>query len=165
MEFDIDVSGEDLLSKNYTICIADKNDLIRGFKFTEKMIRVLNARHGEGRYRYGNSKLEKTYFKIRLYCVVVYYLFSDITEEIRDKELILNICKDFQGHEKDITSNLLYLLRDKLGFKVLIRHAKLPTGSSADKYAFLMRFDRKNLMKCYVDISLEDIEKFLAKKE
>jgi len=34
MEFDIDVSGDDLLSRDYTICIADRDSIIRGFKFS-----------------------------------------------------------------------------------------------------------------------------------
>ena len=33
MNLEIDVSGEDLLSKDYTICIADNNGIIKGFKF------------------------------------------------------------------------------------------------------------------------------------
>ena len=44
MNFDIDVSGNDLLSKNYTICIADKNGVIKGFKFDNKIIKDLCSR-------------------------------------------------------------------------------------------------------------------------
>ncbi len=33
MNFEIDVSGKDIFSKNYTIVVADKNKLIKGFKF------------------------------------------------------------------------------------------------------------------------------------
>jgi hypothetical protein len=40
MDWDIDVSGEDLLSKNYTICIADKDSTIRGFKFDEEIVNL-----------------------------------------------------------------------------------------------------------------------------
>ena len=38
MDFEIDVSGEDLLNKNYTICIANKDSIIKGFKFSEELV-------------------------------------------------------------------------------------------------------------------------------
>ena len=161
MEFDIDVAGEDIFSKNYTIVIADKNNVIRGYKFDEKVIKILKARHGEGKYRYGNSKQQRTYLRIRVYCIIIYYLFKDIIHKIEKKDLILNICRDFQGHEKDITSSLLSFLRDKLGLKIEIRYIKLPKNSNADKYAFLMRKDNKNKIEGYVKVSIDDIEMLL----
>ncbi len=33
MIFDIDVSGGDLLNKDYVICIANRDGIIKGFKF------------------------------------------------------------------------------------------------------------------------------------
>ncbi len=161
MEFDIDISGEDIFSKNYTIVVADSNDIVRGYKFNEKTIKILKSRHGEGKYRYNNSKQHRAFFRIRTYCIVIYYLFNDILPKIKDKEITLNICRDFQGHEKDITSNLLSLLKDKLGLKIEIRYLRLPKSSNADKYAFLMRKDDKNKIKGYVKIPIEDIEKLL----
>jgi hypothetical protein len=162
IEFDIDVSGEDLLSEDYTICIADKNNVIVGYKFDEETIKILKARQGDKRYKYGLSKQWKVYFKVRLYCTVIYYLFNNIKDKIEGKDLILNICKDFQGHEKDITSNLLFMLRDKLGLKFNIRYLRLPKESNADKYAGLMREDTKNQMRTYVRILLKELEEFLV---
>ena len=101
---------------------------------------------------------------MRVYCIIVYYLFENILKEFKNKELILNICRDFPGHEKDINSHLIDLLGNKLGLKIEIRYARLPKGSNADKYAYLMRKDKKNLVKGYVKISIKDIEKFLIKK-
>lgn len=40
MEFEIDVSGEDLLSKDYTICVADNNNIIKGFKFSDELVNI-----------------------------------------------------------------------------------------------------------------------------
>ena len=40
VEFEIDVSGEDLLSKNYVICIANRDGIIKGFKFKENLVIV-----------------------------------------------------------------------------------------------------------------------------
>ena len=161
MEFDIDVSGEDILSKNYTIVIADKNYFIRGYKFDEKTIQLLKSRHGEGRYRYGFSKQQKAFLRVRIYCIIIYYLFNDILSKIKNINITLNICRDFEGHEKDITSFLFFLLGDKLGLKIELRYLKLSNDSNADKYAHLMRKDKKNLIKGYVKISFESIEKFL----
>ena len=78
MEFEIDVSGKDILSKGYVICIANKNNIIKGFKFDEKLVNDLCSKFGQGFYRYKKSKKGKSMFKIRLYCVVIYFLFKSI---------------------------------------------------------------------------------------
>ncbi|MFA5176380.1 MAG: hypothetical protein WC413_03940 [Candidatus Nanoarchaeia archaeon] len=164
MIFEIDVSGEDILNSNYSIVVADKNNLIRGFKFTKELIEILNSRKGEGKYRYNLSKQGKAFFRVRLYCIIIYYIFKEINIFNKKEEIKLEICRDFQGHEKDITSNLKSFLKDKLGLNILINYVKLPEGSNADKYAYIMRRDTKNIVKGYVKISLEDIEKYLIKK-
>lgn len=163
MNFEIDVSGEDILDKDYTIVVADKDNTVRGFKFTSEFIRILRARQGEGRYRYGISRQGKSLFRVRLYCIIIYYLFKSIDFKY-SKEISLDICKDFQGHEKEITSSLKSFLESKLGLKIDIRYTKLPKDSNADRYAFLMRKDTKNKIKGYVKITLEEIEKYLIKK-
>lgn len=162
MDFEIDVSGGDLLNKDYTIVISNKGGEIKGFKFNENLVQVLNSRYGEGRYRYAKSKTGKSFLKIRIYCVVIYYLIKSC--KIKDKTLNLDICRDFQGHEKEITSHLNYFLGKLLGYKININYKRLPQDSNADKYAYLMRKDKKNLVKGYVKISLEDIEIFIRKK-
>ena len=164
MDFEIDVSGEDIFSKDYTIVVADKKSLIRGFKFNRELIRILRSRQGEGRYRYPLSKLGRALFRIRVYCIIVHYLFRSINFKRKSKEVNLDICRDFEGHEKDITSNLKYFLGTKLGLKINARYFKLPRGANADRYAYLMRRDTKNKMKGYVRISLSDIERYLQKK-
>lgn len=162
MTFEIDVSGEDIFSKNYTIVLADKDNLIRGFKFNEESIKIIRSRHGENKYRYPKSRHGTPLLKVRLYCVVIYYLFKDI--KLKDKEIYIEICRDFHGHEREITSQLKYFLEDRLGLKITIHYLKLPKGSNADRYAHLMRKDKKNLMKNYVSINIKDIEKYFLKK-
>lgn len=159
MDFEIDVSGGDLLSKNYTIVVASKDDIVRGFKFDESLVKIIGSRYGEGKYRYKKSQQGKSFLKIRIYCIIIYYLFKSI--KIKNKNINVEICRDFHGHEREITSNLKYFLEKKLGLILNYRYIKLQKGSNADKYAYLMRNDRKNLVKGYVKISLEDIEKFL----
>jgi len=161
MIFEIDVSGQDLLEKNYSICVADKNNFVRGFKFNEKLIKVIKSRYGEGRYRYKKSKQGIALLKIRIYCIIIYYIFKDI--KLKDKEVLLEICRDFEGHEEDIKSNLRYFLEKRLGLKLEIRFIKLSKESNADKYATLMRLDSKNKFPNYTKINLGDIEKFLKK--
>jgi hypothetical protein len=163
MNFEIDVSGEDIFSNNYTIVIADKNNFIRGFKFDRKLIQTLRARQGEGKYRYSTSRYGKTLLRVRLYCIIIYYLFKNVTFKNKKEELNLEICKDFHGHEKDITSNLKYFLEDLLKLNIHIKYIKLSKGSNADRYAGLMRNDIKNKVKGYVKISLENIEKYLKR--
>lgn len=162
MEFDIDVSGEDLLSKNYTICIANKDDIIRGFKFDEKTVNILSSKYGQGVYRYPKSKRGKSSLKIRIYCVVIYYLFKSLNLK---GDISLNICRDFDGREEDIKSNLKIFLGRNLGLRMLNNYhfVKLSTESNAHKYAYLMRNDTKNKMKTYVKINVKDIEKWLIR--
>lgn len=142
MNFDVDVSGEDIFNKDYTICIANNDNLIKGFKFDEQIIRIIKARHGNCLYKYGTSKKEKSLFKIRVYCIIIHYLFMAIK---KPSNMSLSICKDFSGHDHDIDSNLRYFLEKLQGIKIdLIKHVKLDKNSFAHKYAFLMRNDTKN---------------------
>lgn len=163
MEFDIDVSGEDILSKNYSICVADKNETIRGFKFSEEMVSALTSNYQHGLYKYSKSKKRRALLKVRIYSIVLFYLFRSL--KLKNKEFSLNICRDFDGREKDIENNLRYFLEISLGFKITnFSFGKLDKKSTAHEYARLMRMDNKNLMKTsYVNISLEEIEKFLKK--
>lgn len=170
MEFEIDVSGKDLLSKDYTIVIAEKNNhpkksIIFGYKFREEVIRILRSRHGQGFYRYKTSKFQKTLFKIRLYSIVIYYIFKHIYQKYKNinKKINLNLCRDFEGRENDIKSNINTFLKEKLNLDIeSIHFLKLRKGSNADKYAYLMRKDKKNLMKNhYINIKVEEFDKFL----
>lgn len=81
MRFEIDVSGSDLFEKDYTIVVAGRNanskkPMIFGYKFDEEIIKILKAKHGQELYRYKLSKFQRSLFKIRLYCVVIYYIFK-----------------------------------------------------------------------------------------
>lgn len=162
MDFDIDVSGNDLLSKNYTICIADRNGIIKGFKFDDKIIKDLGSRYGQGFYKYKKSKKSKSTFKVRLYSIVLYYLFKSLKIK---KEISLNICRDFYGRENDIKKNILFFLENELKINLgdRIYFSKLGNNSNAHKYSYLMRRDTKNKMQTYIKISLEDFEKWLKK--
>jgi hypothetical protein len=160
-EFEIDVSGEDLLSKNYTICVANKKSIIKGFKFNEELINILSSRYGQGLYKYHKSQKGKALFKIRLYCIIIYYLFQSMR---LSGEVSLAICRDFSGREKEIKENLFIFLEKNLGLTTRIHFGKLSPDSNAHKYAYMMRIDSKNKMNTYVKINLEEIEKWLIKK-
>lgn len=161
-EFDIDVSGEDLLSKNYTICVANRGGIIKGFKFNEEYVQILNSRYGQGKYRYKKSKREKAQLKVRTYCIIIYYLFKSLKIE---GEISLKICRDFDGKENDIKENLKFFLEKLLGLKIdeRILFTKLDENSNAHRYSHIMRKDTKNQFPNYIKISIEDIEKFLKK--
>ena len=162
MEIEVDVSGGDLLSKNYTVCVANRDSIIKGFKFNEEIVSVLSSKFGQGLYRYKKSKRGKADFKVRLYCVVIYYLIKSFNIK---GELSLNICRDFPGKEDDIRKSLKHFLEKELGISLndRIYFGKLRPDSNAHKYSYLMRHDTKNQMKTYVRIAFEDIEKWLVK--
>jgi len=102
-------------------------------------------------------------FKVRLYCIVLYYLFRSLeTKEI----LSLTICRDFKGRESTIRQNLKFLLEDKGGMKIgSPLFQRLPVSPLGHWYALTMARDVENRLDIYVDISLEDIEKFLRKRK
>lgn len=162
MKFDIDVSGEDIFSQGYVVCIANKDGIIKGFKFTSDIARKIGQRHSEGIYnRYQYSKKGKATLKVRVYCVIIYLLFKSLGLK---GSLELSICRDFDGKQEEIKSNLNYLLKDKLRINLqLIEFVKLSHDSNAHKYAYLMKKDNRNKLKTYVNINLEEIEQFLKK--
>jgi len=165
MQFEIDVSGSDIFEKDYTICIANKeNDshIIKGFKFDVELIQKLVMNWKNGEYRYSTTNKQKGFFKVRLYCIVVYYLFKSI--KIIDK-LSLTICRDFHGHKNDIDMNLKHLIQKGFGIELgKPQHQRLPNYSKAHRYANLMHKDTAKQLKSYIDISIQDIEKYLKKK-
>lgn len=163
MKFEIDVSGDDLLNKNYTICVANHDGIVKGFKFSQELVKVLSSRYGQGFYKYIKSGKGKANFKVRLYCISIYYLFKTLS--IREN-ISLTICRDFDGRENDIKENLKHLLIKKLKLDLKaddIQFDKLDESSNAHKYAYLMRKDCKNKMTTYVNITIKDFEKFLKK--
>ena len=162
MGFDIDVSGNDLLSKDYTICIADNNSIIKGFKFDNKLVQDLSSKYGQGIYKYKKSKKGKSTFKVRLYSIVLYHLIKSLKIK---KEISLNICRDFYGRDDDIKKNIKFFLENKLKISLgdRIYFTKLNADSNAHRYSYLMRRDTKNKMQTYIKISLEDFEKWLIK--
>ncbi|GEM_PF-1059322 len=167
MEFDIDVSGEDLLSKDYTICIASEK-IIRGYKITTNFINIINSKFGQGIYKYDKSQKGKANLKVRIYCLALYYLFKSIYPKIKDKKIILNICRDFSSKENQIKLNIQSLLVKNLKLNLDIddlNFSRLDPKSNAHRYSYLMRMDFKNQFKeNYVNIRIEDIEKYLIKE-
>ena len=156
MDFEVDVSGEDLLNPHYTICLADT--VVKGFKFGPELVRVINSRHGQGIYRYDVSKKGRSQLKIRLYCVIVYYLFKSLKNR---GSVRLKLCRDFDGREADIKSSLEYFLK-LLGYVVEdLTFGELSTESKAHHNAFLMRKDHNNKLNTYLRIRLDEIEEFL----
>lgn len=160
-EFEIDVAGSDLLSKNYSIVVSERNVInVKGFKFDEKLLGLLKERHFIGKSDRGQTML-----KIRVYCIVIYYLFKSMKIK-ENTQANLHICRDFSGHERDISSQLKYLLENLLKLKINISYGRLGKDSDADKYAYVLSSkDTKNLFNGYVNISLEDIEIFLSKND
>ncbi len=171
MKFEIDVSGNDLFTNpKYTICIASKDkiggkSIIKGYKISEEIKKTLITKWKNNQYRYEYTKSERTRgsFKIRIYCIIIYYLFKSLN--IKEK-ISLTICRDFFGRESTIRQNLRFLLEVKGGMKMGIPlFQRLSHSSLAHWYAKMMANDSENRLDTYVKITLEDIEKFLNKKK
>ena len=162
--FEIDVSGEDLLNGEYSICVAEKNGtIIKGFKINKRYSEILNARYGQGIYnRYRKSQQGKANLKLRIYCVIIYYILKKINPIT---PFSLNLCTDFSGREGDIKLQLSDLLEKKLNLNLdgRIYFSKLSSTSKAHEYAYLMKKDTSNQLRNYVRINIEDIEEWLKK--
>jgi len=170
MKFEIDVSGYDLFKPKYIICIASKDkinekSIIKGFKFSEEIQLKLVENWKANKYRYYYDAREKKsgILKVRIYCIIIYYLFRSLG--IKDK-ISLTVCRDFSGRESTIDQNLRFLLEENGGMKMgKPLHQRLPVSSLAHWYALMMSRDSENHLDTYVDITLEDIEKFLKKRK
>jgi len=165
MIFDIDVSGEDLLSKDYTICISNNENITRGFKFSKTLVNKIN-RSAKISYRFNYTDRGRANLKVRIYCIIIYYLFKEIKPIIKNNKIELNICKDFTGKDIIIKQNLNYFLIECLKLNLNIENiffCKLDKNSLAHKFSRVMRLDRYNLQKSYIKLNLSEIEKYLIK--
>jgi len=164
MKFEIDVSGYDMFNDTYVICISSEDGkIIRGFKFNKELIDELitNWKANKYRYEYNDFETKRGIFKVRIYSIILYYLFKSI-EKL--EWISLTICRDFKGRTNEITQNLKYFLEKILKIKIgKPLYQRLANNSYAHIYAGMMRRDTKNLLRTYVKISFEDIEKFLQK--
>ena len=160
MIFDIDVSGEDIFSKDYTICVANNDGIISGFKFDPKLIGDLNSKYGQGLYKYKKSKKGNALFKVRLYTIVIFKIIESLDAQ---KDYSFNICRDFYGKEEDIKNNLKFFFSEQLGISYEISFCRLGKDSQAHRYSYLMRKDSKNKMSTYIDIPISEFEKYLKK--
>jgi hypothetical protein len=166
MKFEIDVSGYDIfLEKDYTICIASTEGIIKGFKFNRELVNSLVTNWKANKYKkYPYDALEKKrgIFKVRVYCIVLHYLFKSIIP--KPDFVSLTPCRDFKGRENQVTQGCKFFL-DILDIKSgMPQFQRLPNTSYAHIYAGMMRKDKKNLFSCYVNITLDEIEKYLIKK-
>ena len=163
MKFEIDMSGCDIFENGTiygsVICISDYNGMIRGFQLNQGLVDNLKANWQKGRYFCKHSKRGLGFFKAMVYSAIICGLFESIENPIT---IDIEICRDFCWHENNIEQRLRKLLKKKLGILVnSIKSHTLPKGCDVDNYALLMFRDKYNLLSTYVNLSLEDIEKFL----
>lgn len=159
MKFQIDLSGTDLLKDKSVLAISNCRGLIRGFQINQKIIDDLLENWKAKKYFCRYSKRGLGFFKAMIYSAII----CGLLESIKVKEVELEICHDLRFHENNIKQRLQKLLRKKLGIKfnsIIFRCLK---GTDVDNYAYLMFKDNYNLLPTYIDLSLEDLEKFLIK--
>lgn len=164
MNFDIDISGEDLLKKDYSICVCSSDEkIILGYKFDKDILQILKSRLGQNFYRYSCSQKDKANFKVRLYCIAIYCIFKQVNPKAR---FSLRICSDFDGKQEQIRQQLINFLSEKLQLNITgneLHFEKIEKGKTADKYAFLMNKDTSNKLSIYIKIKLENFEEWLKK--
>jgi len=153
------MSGCDLFQGNAVLGLSDYNGMIKGFQLDKEMINDLDSNWKTGRYFCKYSKRGLGFFKAMVYSAIVCCLLESVGKL---SEVELEICRDLHYHENNIKQRLRKLVKKKLKVDVkgIIVHT-LPRGSDIDNYVYLMFKDNYNLLPTYVNLSLEDIEKFL----
>jgi len=159
MKIEIDVSGADIFREDYSICMSDGIGNISGFKFNVEIINELKTNWKNGKYDkcpYGPNSGK---FKVRIYRVVLRYLIKELFEKNEDKEVTVNYCRDFPSHENGIAQAVKHRVVEVHKRDLIkIYCSRLPKDSDAHRYAYIMNKDKYNYLKCYVKISLKDIE-------
>lgn len=150
MKFEIDMSGCDLLN--------DGRGIIRGFQISQEIIDGLLTNWRAEKYFCRCSKRGFGFFKAMIYSSVICCLLEFIG---KPREVELEICRDLRFHENNIRQRLNKLLRKKLSIKVNSIIFKNLKGSDVDNYAYLMFKDNYNLLPTYINLTLNDLEKFL----
>ncbi|MFT4343351.1 MAG: hypothetical protein ACMXYE_01240 [Candidatus Woesearchaeota archaeon] len=98
--YKIDVTGDDILSKNAGIVIVYNNKFVYGFKFNSHLQNTIRNNFQKNLYCFSNKKI----LKPRIYCAVVTLILKKIQiDHYTDPTSFqLNICNDFDGHSNDI---------------------------------------------------------------
>ncbi|MDA3836263.1 MAG: hypothetical protein PF542_01435 [Nanoarchaeota archaeon] len=105
MRIEIDVSGQDLFHKDYSICVVDKRGCVKSFRFKEEVIDKIKS-HWKNREYTIPSYAKPARFKFKLYSIVVQILLGNLLEEEESKEISIHFCRDFPSYEKQ-TENFL----------------------------------------------------------
>lgn len=163
MHLEIDVSGHDIFSENYAICLSAGDGRVKGFKFDGELIRELKKNWKNGKYdKYPYQQQNQGAFKTRIYCVIGKLLLGELFNGFNDKVVGVHFCGDFPGHEDTIKASLNHCIthiHKKQTSKV--HCARLPSGSDAHRYAKMMHQDIYRHLGIYVNISLGQIEPYL----
>lgn len=159
MKLEIDMSGCDIFQGNAVIGISDYNGMIKGFQLGKEMVDALINNWEKGRYFCKCSKRGLGFFKAMVYSAIVCCLLESVDKL---SEVELEICRDLRYHENNIKQRLKKLIRKKLKIEVksIVVHS-LSKKSDIDNYVYLMLKDKYNLLPTYINLRLEDIEKFL----
>ncbi|OIO64229.1 hypothetical protein COY28_02355 [Candidatus Woesearchaeota archaeon CG_4_10_14_0_2_um_filter_57_5] len=157
MRIEVDVSGEDILSVHYSICVADETGAIRGYKMSQDTAATLSRRHSQECYRYRNTLKGTANLRVRLYVIIAAKLINNL----KHGPIHLALCNDFDGRQSDIRSSLPDLLIESTIQS--INFTQLKKDSLAHQYAYLMRKDRQDHLQFYLPLSLDEIEKHLKK--
>lgn len=158
MILEIDLSGCDLLKANSVLGISNCKGIIKGFQIDQNMIDNLLTNWKNQKYFCKCSKRGLGFFKAMVYSSIICCLIEYMG---KPPEVELNICRDLRFHENNIKQRLHKLLRKKLSIKINSIIFKNLRGSDVDNYAYLMIKDNYNLLPTYINLSLENIEKYL----
>ncbi|MFW6047038.1 MAG: hypothetical protein ACOCP4_04575 [Candidatus Woesearchaeota archaeon] len=135
--FKIDVTGDDLFSKNAGVIIEYSNSgepFVYAFKFSSDLQSKIRDNFNAKLYCLDNKKI----LKPRIYCAILVLIFEQILREhaVNTEKYIMNFCRDFDGHEQNIINILNQHFSNKILFEAL----------TADKYYFV-KHPKKSLIQ------------------
>lgn len=139
--YKIDVTGDDILSKNAGVIVVYNNEHVYAYKLSSDLQAKIRLNFSKRSYCFDNTKL----LKPRVYCAILVLILRQIAKENNTEtaKFHLSICKDFDGHENNIVSILEQcLVKDFLLFECL----------TADNYTFVKHPKQSLVQKSAVNV-------------
>ena len=132
--YKIDITGDDLLSKNAGLIVVYNNELVYAYKLSSDLQTTIRNNFTNGNYCFENKKL----LKPRVYCAILTSIIKKIAQENATdlKNFQMNICNDMDGHSQNIIDILKQHFKDLMLFEQF-------TG---DNYSFV-KHPKKSLIQ------------------
>lgn len=162
-KIDIDVSGKDILNRNFSICIVLNDKYKYGYRFEHNTQEVLKFGYKSGKYRLKVVRGSKN-LKVRLYSAVVSLLLNELCLRVKvNKNYEIFLCNDLDGYFNAIRQ----FLRDNTTFKDVIDYIYLTRHPKDSVIQKTVKALSKGIKDDIIlpNIKITDIENLISKRK